>query len=219
MRGQDDSRSFLALIYEILVPIWPDAIPLLVYGNCFQLLCAVVLSAQCTDDQVNRVTPELFARWPDAFSMAKASTSDIEAVIHSVGFYRTKARHLTEAAKILATRHSGELPASMDGLLELPGVGRKTANLVLSACFGEPGIIVDTHVLRVAFRLGLCDQKKPEAIEARIAALAPRERWTSLSHALNRHGKNVCKARKPACVEGSGFQPCPLETICPRKGL
>lgn len=199
--------------WRILAPLWPEAVPLLHYHDCFELLCAVMLSAQCTDEQVNRVTPELFARWPDAPSLSRADTGDVEGLIHSVGFFRTKSRHLVATAGILVERHAGTVPATIEELTALPGVGRKTANLVLSACFGEPGIIVDTHVLRVAGRLGLVDRPDPGLVERRMAALVPRERWTRFSHALNRHGKHVCVARKPHCGD------CPLGGICPRRGL
>jgi len=218
----DDLRELRARAdeaFDILAPLWPDSRPLLRYGSCFELLCAVMLSAQCTDEQVNRVTPELFARWPNAHSLALADPAEVEAIVHSVGFFRTKARHLVEAARIMVERHGGEVPAGMEELLELPGVGRKTANLVLSACFGQPGIIVDTHVLRVCLRLGLHDREDPTAVERRIAELVPPDRRTRFSHALNRHGKHVCVARKPACLPGSGLPPCPLRRLCPRIGL
>lgn len=217
LEGMDtrDRRDagLLERAWEILSPLWPEAVPLLHYRDCFELLCAVVLSAQCTDEQVNRVTPALFRRWPDARALAGAEAAEVEEVIHSVGFFRSKARHLVAAAGILVERHGGEVPATMDELTSLPGVGRKTANLVLSACFGEPGLIVDTHVLRVAGRLGIADRADPALVERRLAALVPRERWTRLSHALNRHGKHVCVSRKPACGT------CPLGDDCPRRGL
>jgi endonuclease-3 len=206
-------------VYALLAPLWPDAVPLLAYTDCFELLCAVMLSAQCTDEQVNKVTPALFARWPDAAALSRADPPEVETVIHSVGFFRTKARHLVETARVLETRHGGKVPSSMDGLLALPGVGRKTANLVLSACFGEPGIIVDTHVLRVCLRLGFHDREDPGAVESRIAQLVPPERRTRFSHALNRHGKHVCRARNPACDPRSGLPPCPLVALCPKSGL
>lgn len=211
---QDRARK----TFEILGPLWPEALPLLHYRNGFELLCAVMLSAQCTDEQVNRVTPALFGRWPDAASLAMASAAEVEGYIHSVGFFHTKARHLVETAKLIETRFGGELPDTMEGMLELPGVGRKTANLVLSACFGQPGIIVDTHVLRVMLRLGFETKKDPAVVEARIASLVPREDWTHFSHAVNRHGKNVCTARKPAC-QASGLEACPLGALCPQAGL
>lgn len=219
MASKADTREAerAGLILQRLAPLWPESRPLLDYRSNFELLCAVVLSAQCTDEQVNRTTPRLFQAWPNAASMARAPVEDVEAVIHSVGFYRTKARHLVEAASLMVRDWGGQVPDSMEGLLALPGVGRKTANLVLSACFGEPGIIVDTHVQRVILRLGLEKKDDPGAIEKRIAGLLPRESWTRFSHAINRHGKFTCRARKPAClIEG---ETCPILDLCPRLGL
>jgi len=209
----DRKQSRLAEALALLSPLWPEARPLLDFRNCFELLAAVMLSAQCTDEQVNRVTPALFAAWPDAASMASAPLGEVETVIHSVGFFRTKARHLVQTAALLVERHGGRVPDSIDELVTLPGVGRKTANLVVSGCFGKPGIIVDTHVLRVCLRLGIADKADPGLVEREIAARVASGDWTRLSHALNRHGKHVCTARTPACPA------CPLAGLCPRKGL
>jgi endonuclease-3 len=206
-------------VLEILAPLWPEAKPLLEYRDPFELVCAVALSAQCTDDQVNKATPGLFARWPGPAAMARADIPEVEAAIHSLGFFRTKARHLVDAARIIEERFGGRVPGTMEELLELPGVGRKTANLVLSAAFGQPGIIVDTHVLRVCLRLGLGEKPDATDMEKRIALLLPPESWTRFSHAVNRHGKFVCVARKPACVPGSPLPACPLLRLCPRIGL
>jgi endonuclease-3 len=211
-------------VLAILGPLWPDAKPLLHYDSCFQLCCAVALSAQCTDEQVNRTTPGLFARWPDAASMAKADVREVENTIRSLGFFRTKARHLVETARLLVERHQGRIPETMEELLELPGIGRKSANLIRSACFGKAGIIVDTHVLRTAVRLGFYPRPlstsgpDPEILEKHIASLLPPELWTRFSHAVNRHGKHVCKARKPDCMNPDR-DPCPLLGLCPRKGM
>jgi len=215
----DKLRSRAYAVLDILAPLWPDAKPLLEYRNPFELLCAVALSAQCTDDQVNKATPRLFAAWPNPPAMAAADVAEIEAAIHSLGFFRTKARHLVEAARIIEGRFGGRVPDTMEELLELPGVGRKTANLVLSAAYGQPGIIVDTHVLRVCIRLGLGEKRDATAMEERIALLMPPDRWTAFSHAVNRHGKFVCVARKPACVPASSLPLCPLLGLCPRVGL
>ncbi len=166
--GMADMKAHIARIRDILVPLWPDARPLLSFSDCFELLCAVMMSAQTTDEQVNAVTPALFARYPDAAAMAAAEPEDIEPIIRSIGFFHTKARHLVQTARILAGERGGKVPNTMEELLELPGVGRKTANLVASACFGAPGIIVDTHVARSAVRLGLYPKKDPDAIEAVI---------------------------------------------------
>jgi endonuclease III len=212
-------RARARKVLEILSPLWPEAVPLLEYRNPFELLCAVALSAQCTDEQVNKATPRLFARWPGPAEMAKADPAEIEELIHSLGFFRTKARHLVQAAAILDERFGGRVPDTMEALLDLPGVGRKTANLVLSAIYGRPGIIVDTHVLRVCLRLGLGNKPDATDMERRIAGLVPPESWTRFSHAVNRHGKFVCAARKPACLPGSDSPACPLLGICPRLGI
>jgi len=218
------ARKRASAIYGILIPLWPDTAPLLKHEDCFQLCCAVALSAQCTDEQVNKATPGLFARWPDAASMSRAREEEVEAAIRSLGFWRTKARRLVEAARLIEERFGGRVPSVMEELLELPGIGRKSANLILSSCFGKPGIIVDTHVLRACLRLGLYPEEPPpsgpdpEVLEARIAALLPEERWTAFSHAVNRHGKHVCEARKPACID-PGRESCPLRHLCPRRGL
>lgn len=213
----DPERLRFAAIFEILKAQWPSAEPLLDWRNPFELLCSVILSAQCTDDQVNKVTPELFGRWPDAFALATARLEDVESVIHSVGFFRTKALHLVRTAAIIAGNFGGKVPDTMENLLSLPGVGRKTANLVISASFGAAGIIVDTHVLRVAARTGLHDRRDPAAVEKRIASLVDMDEWTAFSHAVNRHGKFTCTARRPACSDSGKF--CPIESLCPKIGV
>lgn len=207
-------RSRLAgAILTILAPVWPDGGPQLHYRDCFELLVAVVLSAQCTDDQVNRVTPVLFAGYPDARAMAAAPLARIEELVRSTGFYHNKARHLIGLSAAILERFGGEVPRTIDELVTLPGVGRKTANLVASACFGAPGIVVDTHVLRTARRLGIAPTDDPARSERFIAEAVPRESWTQFSYALNRHGKFTCTARKPAC------HACALAALCPSAGL
>jgi endonuclease-3 len=151
--------------------------------------------------------------------MAAAKLEEVEMAIRSLGFYRTKARHLIGAAKLIEEKFAGKVPSTMEELLELPGVGRKTANLVLSACFGRPGIIVDTHVLRVCLRLGIGSKSDATDMEKRIASLVPEERWTRFSYTVNRHGKFVCTARQPACIAKNPTAPCPLLKVCPRIGL
>ena len=214
-----EPRARAAKVYGILSPIWPDDRPLLRFRNAFELVCAVALSAQCTDEQVNKATPGLFASWPSPKAMAAAKIEEVETAIRSLGFFRTKARHLIGAAKLIEGKFGGEVPSTMEELLELPGVGRKTANLVLSACFGRPGIIVDTHVLRVCLRLGIGSKSDATDMEKRIASLVPEERWTRFSYAVNRHGKFVCTARVPVCIAKHPPTPCPLLKICPRIGL
>lgn len=201
-------RERAVALYETIVPLWPDQGPLLHYRNCFELLVAVVLSAQCTDEQVNKATPALFARYPDPAALASAEPPELEALIHSTGFFRAKARNLVAAARLIVSEYSGGIPDSIEELVRLPGVGRKTANLVISACFGKPGIVVDTHVLRCARRLGLAPTDDPAASERMIAALLPPARWTAFSFAVNRLGKFYCVARKPRCVS------CPAAALC-----
>lgn len=213
---QSMMREFIGSVCDIIVPVWPDAVPQLRYTKPFELLCSVIMSAQTTDEQVNQVTPALFARFPDARAMASAPIEEVQTLIRHVGFFRTKARHLVETSRILAERFGGEPPSTMEEMLGLPGVGRKTANLVLSACHGLPGIVVDTHVLRVAERLGISPKRDPALVETIIAENLDPSRHTAFSHALNRHGKYTCTARKPACAAGL---PCPLERICPRTGV
>ncbi len=212
-----DLQRRIAEIAEILLPLWPDERPLIHSSSCFELLCAVILSAQCTDDQVNAVTPSLFSAYPDAREMALAEAEDVERLIRSVGFYHTKARHLVLSARKIIAEHGGKVPSRMEELLSLPGVGRKTANLVISSCFGVPGIIVDTHVSRLVYRLGIHDNRDPEAIEIKIRENLEESRHTAFSHALNRQGKYICRARNPACL--SDPSSCPLEKLCPRRGL
>ena len=216
VEASTNPRPSLGILADILIPLWPDARPLLAYSSCFELLCSVILSAQTTDEQVNAATPRLFATFPDALAMSKASIEDLETFIHSIGFFHVKARYLSSTAKILVERCGSAVPETMEGLLALPGVGRKTANLVLSACTGLPGVIVDTHVLRAALRLGICPERDPYTVEMAIREGLGAERLTAFSHALNRHGKFVCRARAPACLSR---EDCPLFRLCPRLGL
>ena len=183
------------------------------HRNTFELLIAVILSAQCTDEAVNRVTPELFRRYPDPASLARASTADIESIIRSLGLFRAKAKSLKECARQLVEQFGGDVPASMEELTRLAGVGRKTANVILGHAFNIPGIIVDTHCKRVARRLGLTRQQDPTKIERDLSRLLPAKEWTGLSHRLIIHGRRVCYARKPACDK------CILNDLCPSKGL
>lgn len=200
-------------VLDILAPLWPDFSSQLSYGSCFQLLVAVVLSAQCTDEQVNKATPELFSAYPDAKALAKAPLSEVERLVHSTGFYHAKARNIIASARRIEESYGGRVPDTMEELLTLPGVGRKTANLVLSVCFDKPGIIVDTHVLRIARRLGIAPTDDAGKSERMIAQSLQPEHWTRFSNALNRHGKYVCTSRKPKCHE------CPLALLCPSAGI
>ena len=206
--ARDPERA--ARLYDVLAGSYPDAHCALHHENPFQLLVATILSAQCTDKRVNMVTPALFARYPDAASLARANQADVEEIVRSTGFFRNKATNLIAMAGALVDRHGGEVPADMNALVALPGVGRKTANVVLGNAFGRnEGIVVDTHVSRLSQRLGLTADSDPVKIEDSLVPLFPRERWTMLSHLLIEHGRQVCDAKKPRCAE------CPLAELCP----
>jgi endonuclease III len=200
-------------ILDILVHTYPEAHCALHFETPFQLLVATILSAQCTDQQVNRVTPALFQRFPDAAALAKAPLAELELAIHATGFYRNKARNLLGMAAALVTQHGGEVPQSMQELVALPGVGRKTANVVLGNAFGVPGMVVDTHVKRVSFRLGWTCHTDPVKIERDLCALLPSTVWTDAGHLLIEHGRAICKAPIPHCSS------CPLLAECPRLGV
>ena len=183
------------------------------YRNTFELLIAVILSAQCTDEAVNRVTPELFRHYPDPETLAAASTADIEQIIRTLGLFRAKAKSLKECARQLVEEFGGAVPATMEELTRLAGVGRKTANVILGHAFDTPGIIVDTHCKRLSRRLGLTRQQDPTKIERDLGRLLPPKEWTGLSHRLIIHGRRVCYARKPACDR------CVLKDLCPSREL
>jgi len=187
----------------------PDAGCTLDHRNPLQLLVATILSAQCTDERVNAVTPGLFRRYPDASAFAAADRLELEAAIRSTGFYRNKARSIQEACRALQERHGGRVPSDLESLTALAGVGRKTANVVRAACFGGQAVIVDTHVRRVAGRLGLTRADDPVRIEHDLMALLPEKEWTFASQALILHGRRVCRARKPRC------EACALIADCP----
>ncbi|MDI9479661.1 MAG: endonuclease III [Syntrophomonadaceae bacterium] len=195
-------------VLNILDKEYPDAGTQLHYNDLFQLLVAVVLSAQCTDKQVNRVTPALFARYPDASSMAQAELNDLEDLIKGVGLYHSKARHLKQTAQILVSQYEGQVPNTFEQLLELPGVGRKTANVIIAVGFDGPGLGVDTHVHRVANRLGLVNTKDRNRTEKELKAIIDPERWNRAHHLLIWHGRQVCKARRPNCAA------CVLQELC-----
>lgn len=186
-------------IDALLARAYPDARCTLNFRSPFELLVATILSAQCTDERVNQVTPALFQRFPDARALAEAPLEEIESYIRSTGFYRNKAKALKSMAEALVARHGGQVPASMGELVQLPGVGRKTANVVLGNCFDTPGITVDTHVSRVAQRLGLTESRQQDKIEQDLMAVIPQPHWTQFSHRAILHGRLVCQARKPKC--------------------
>jgi endonuclease-3 len=185
-------------ILDALETQHPDADTELHYGTPFELLVATILSAQSTDARVNMVTPALFARYPTARALARATPRTLEPQIHSTGFYRAKSKALIGMARALVDRHGGEVPASMDALVELPGVGRKTANVVLGHALGVPGLPVDRHVLRVANRIGIAESDDPEVVEQQLSAAMPKERWTRTSDTLILHGRRICRP-KPLC--------------------
>lgn len=191
----------------------PHAASELEFGSVFQLLVAVVLSAQCTDKRVNMVTPALFARYPDARSMAEAEADDLLEYIGSVSYPNAKARHLAAMARIIVTDYGGEVPCDEKELTRLPGVGRKTANVVQAVGFGRPAIAVDTHAFRVSRRLGLVppDADTPLKVETHLQRIIPRSEWADAHHWLLLHGRYVCKSRKPLCGK------CPFNDICPSK--
>ncbi len=188
---------------------YPDAQCALLHGSALELLVATILSAQCTDERVNQITPALFRKYPTVAHYAGAAQEELESDIHSAGFFRNKARAIIGMAREVMEKHAGEVPCSMEDLVQLPGVGRKTANVLLSSFFGEPAIPVDTHVTRLANRLGLTTNADPEKIESDLQALLPREEWSFASHALIWHGRKVCAARKPECPR------CCLRDLCP----
>lgn len=205
--------SSATAILDRLAELYPAAHCSLYHHSPFELLIATILSAQCTDIRVNQVTPHLFARYPDAESLARAELPAIEEIIRSTGFYRHKARHLIGCARALHEHHHGEVPSTLTELIALPGVGRKTANVVLGTAFHSPAMVVDTHVTRLARRFGWTVVKDPERIEHDLCALLPQSYWIMTSHLLIYHGRAFCKAPTPHCSS------CPLQNICPRCGV
>ncbi|MEI8081548.1 MAG: endonuclease III [Actinomycetes bacterium] len=198
---------------RILASTYPDAHCELDFEGPFQLLVATILSAQCTDVRVNMVTPELFKRFPDPQSLAAADRSELEQLIASTGFFRAKSTSLLGMSVALCDRFGAQVPATIGELVTLPGVGRKTANVVLGNAFGVPGITVDTHFGRLSRRFGWTEQDDPVLIEREVGGLFPRRDWTELSHQMIFHGRRICHSRKPACGA------CPLAKLCPSFGL
>lgn len=213
-RPEGKKRQAAKRIYSGLLKLYPDADCALTHRNAFELLMATILSAQCTDVRVNMVTPGLFAKYPTPEAMSAAALSSIEAIIRSTGFYRNKSKSLKNASAMLVDRYRGQVPDTMDELIALPGVARKTANVVLGNVFGKnEGCVVDTHVARLSRRLGLTEHTDVKKIEKDLMAVFPSKDWTMLAHLLIHHGRAVCSARKPKC-DG-----CKLATICPRVGV
>lgn len=210
LNATSPAQERLPEIVRLLRELHPDATCALDFASPLQLLVATILSAQCTDERVNKVTPVLFARYPTAQALADSDREELEQIIHSTGFYRNKAKNVQEACRRIVTEYGGEVPTNMADLLSLAGVARKTANVVLGNCYGiADGIVVDTHVKRLSERLGLTTQTDPEKIERDLMAMTPKTEWIDLSHLLIFHGRRVCDARKPRCAD------CPISYLCP----
>jgi endonuclease-3 len=213
MKGSNLLRTRTGRIVRKLAQLYPDAHCALHHANPLQLLVATILSAQCTDERVNRVTPALFARYPDAAAFAAADQAELEKWIQSTGFFRNKAKNIIACCGQLMELHGGEVPRTMEELVPLPGVGRKTANVLLGNAFDVAGIPVDTHVGRLSLRMSLSEHSDPVKIERDLMALVPRKQWTMFAHRMIFHGRQMCHARNPRC------QQCQLAPLCPRQGV
>ncbi|MBX7105337.1 MAG: endonuclease III [Gemmataceae bacterium] len=209
----DSLRRRAAVVFRRLAKLYPDAHCALNHDSPFQLLVATVLSAQCTDARVNLVTPALFARFPDPAAFATADLAEIENLIRSTGFFRNKAKNIQALSRALVEKHGGQVPGTLEELVRLPGVGRKTANVVLGDGFGIPGITVDTHVGRLSRRLGFTKQTDPVKAEHELMKVWKQADWTLYSHRLIFHGRQVCASRKPDCDH------CTLADVCPKVGV
>ena len=208
MLPKEDGRK---LVRKILRE-YPDAEATLDFSNGLELLVAAILAAQCTDERVNQVTKTLFKKYRHTDDYARARLSRLEAEVKSTGFFRQKAKAIRDVCRTLAEKHGGEVPDTLEELTALPGVGRKTANMVLGDGFGKPGMIVDTHVRRLSARMGLSDETDPDKIEADLREIVPRKKWTQFSHAMMAHGRSMCVARKPHSSR------CPFRDLCPYEG-
>jgi len=210
--GRRPTKAFVAKVLAFFDQYYPEARCSLDFETPFQLLVATILSAQCTDARVNQTVPGLFQRYPSPQAMAQADPAELEALIKPCGFYHNKAKSILGASARIVNEYGGEVPEVLEELVKLPGVGRKTANVVLGNAFGVPGLTVDTHLGRVSRRLGLSAAQDPEKVEADLAAIIPQPRWTLFSHQAIYHGRALCLARNPRCDR------CPL-AICPRIGV
>ncbi len=207
-----EERERLLKIVEILKQTYPEARIALKFSNPLELLVATILSAQCTDERVNQVTASLFKKYRTAKDYAEADLEELAEDIRPTGFFQQKAKYLKEAARLIVDKFGGEVPRTMEEMLELPGVARKTANIVLANAYGiVEGIPVDTHVRRLAQRLGFTQQKDPEKIERDLMAILPREDWAVMPYVFQAHGREVCKAKKPLCGK------CPVASLCPSR--
>jgi endonuclease-3 len=210
MPPSTDEKKRAGAVLRTMREEFPEARTALGHENPFQLLVATILSAQCTDERVNMVTPGLFAQYPDPQAFAQLSNQVLEKEIHSTGFFRMKAKSIIECSKALVERHGGQVPETIEELVRLPGVGRKTANVVLGQAFGIPsGVVVDTHVHRLSQRLGFSHQKSAEKVEEDLMVLFPQEDWIDVGSILILHGRKTCPARKPKCDS------CPVRQLCP----
>lgn len=208
------AKQHAAKVVRALRRAYPDAACALEFHSPLELLIATILSAQCTDERVNRVTRTLFGKYRSAADYARAPLAELEQDIKSTGFYRNKAKNIQSCCKILQEQYGGEIPQDLEALVDLPGIGRKTASVVLGTAFGIPsGVVVDTHVTRLSRRLGLTQHKDPEKIERDLIDQLPKKEWIDFSHRMIHHGRRICAARKPKCDE------CPLGTFCPRIGV
>jgi endonuclease-3 len=210
--SRDAKRARARKIIRALKKAYPDAKIALDFGNPLELLVATILSAQCTDERVNQVTPALFKKYATAHDYARASSAVLEEEVRSTGFYRAKTRSIIAMANTLLDKHGGEVPRSRAALVTLPGVGLKTANVILGNAFGEQAIAVDTHVFRVSQRLGLARSDDPEKIHDQLADVLPEKEWTFTTHLVQAHGRRCCFAREPLCPA------CPVGTLCPWPG-
>ena len=211
-KSQEQMKKCAGKIMAELKKVYPDAKCALGFTTPWELLVATILSAQCTDKRVNQVTPALFKRFPSVKDFAEAGLHDVEELVKSTGFYRNKAKNIVGAAKGIMKHHQGKVPAKQAALVELPGVGRKTANVVLGNAYQIPGLTVDTHMIRLNRRLGLTKHTDPVKIEFDLMPLIPEKDWTLYSHLIIHHGRNRCFARKPDCLH------CEIKDLCPSSG-
>jgi endonuclease-3 len=212
--GQGDAKKHASDVVRLLRHHYPDATCSLDFHAPLELLVATILSAQCTDERVNTVTQHLFRKYRSAADYARAPIAELEKDIQSTGFFRSKAKSIQNCCRLLAEQYHGQVPRNIDQLVELPGIGRKTANVILGTAFGiASGVVVDTHVTRLSHRLGLSQQKAAEKIEKDLMAIIPSQEWVAFSHRMIQHGRKVCVARKPKC------DVCPIRVICPKLGV
>ena len=214
MAASREEKNHARRVVRHLAKHYADAECALNYESPFQLLIATILSAQCTDERVNIVTADLFAKYPTAYDLAQATQKQVEKIVKSAGFYRAKAKNIRNCAKQLGEKHDGEIPLELEALSALPGVGRQTGNVLLGTAFGIPsGVVVDTHVGRISRRLGIAFEKDPVKVERELMAVLPKKEWIYYSHRMIHHGRAICDARKPLCED------CSMKRFCPRIGV